>query len=66
MDRSGLNSQEVIVKKITDLKEAKKHRAKKKEISGSSSFVNLALVSDSVELPSWGKVILDKSYIIGI
>ena len=51
-DGSPLNTQEVINRKIGELKVAKKRDGKKKELTGSSSFVDIVIVTDNTKLPS--------------
>ena len=54
-------NQDVINQKINELLAAKKKREKKKEVEGSSSFIDSAIVPDNEELPSWNSVTRDEN-----
>ena len=59
-DSSPVNNQNAINQKISELLAAKKKRGKKKEVEGSSSFIDSAIVSDNEELPSRDSVARDE------
>ena len=58
-DESVINTQEIIDKNIRELKLAKKHKAKKKEIEGLLGLIDLEVVSKST-LPSCIEIAMKK------
>ena len=60
IDGSDANKQENIDKKINEMHVAKKWKAKKKEVDGSSSFINSSITSEDTIIPDWDDELVEE------
>ena len=60
VDSTVLNSQKVINRKIAELKATKKYKANKKEVGGSSSFIDSEIAPKDTNIPEWADEIADE------